>query len=72
MMVVLEQKMYLMAYRCSPWPNGTKKEDSTFMLVKGCIDLTKQPKKLGPADFTLEKIKKAALLKKAPKKKEEL
>ena len=35
------------------------------MLVKGCIDLNGlRERRLGPADLTLEKIKKASLLKK--------
>ena len=62
-----------MAYRCFPWPIDTKiecmdvnpLEKDTIMLMNGCIDLKRLSKPgLGPADFTIEKIEKASLLKK--------
>ena len=71
MLVELEQNVYLMAYRCFPWPINRalskvkSLETDTIMLLNGCIDLKRLSElKLGPADFTLEKIEKASLLKK--------
>ena len=41
MLVELEQKMYLMAYRCFPWPLVGQDRADKLMLVKGCIDFKK-------------------------------
>ena len=71
MLVELQQKIYLMAYRCFPWPihRGISMikplAADTVMLVSGCIDLKRLSElELGPSDFTIEKIEKASILKK--------
>ena len=55
-----------MAYQCYPWHVQPPQQDTMF-LVSGELDLNKLQKqteyKLGPADFTLEKIQNASLLK---------
>ena len=53
MLVEMEQKIYLMVYRCFPWPidisqlsvkdiERLQPEEDSIMLVTGCIDLARQ------------------------------